>query len=1765
MRETSELFKPEDSKFKERTTQHLKRPALVTVKKPLLQPAEMEDVLVRLLKLEVPPVIPEDKRTYYDSRIGRIRAIVIGRGKAGSNYRIRDMILEGVEVTPETFLNSVGIVHTSENIVVNENKTQEDSGGQYYKLNEESKKILDIDSSVIDKQKLTAKAEDILGISDDAYKTLNDAQKGKLNKKSFWGQTLDTALSALEPLPFKAARMATKIGLRTIKTPLSESIERSADARASYILPYATYMAQKPEIRALLDKNRVDLYLFYDSDAKALLFGSDKDSIARFEAKSGLEGPKSNKIIPTDSHSPLIFYDNTKDVSDESEIQVAKNGSILRPKYVDTLYITSYDDYIKNEKDNPNVKLKIKANMATPGQEPTTFEIQQILKQAVWGVEACKKHKYKATLHHFVCLMRPQHTWTISNQGITNDAIYTQAKTIVKTHYKELKDLCEWIHTVQGWIQRDEIESFQFNINKDCDPIKVVIPMLNKVVSGSESWENLVKCVNALASECTTYYQQYYNKWKNTSARPVLGPYTSPRLIEKAGVDLMLWTATIESEYKSGYRVQDNITRLPMLPTDLNTAYIESEQKRISALLDVSITNLTTNSASNASFGSFTTKYYSVLLKKIEAKYNNMKEFFDKGMIVFPYINEYTEALKYLNNVPGMLRSTTYNPASATFLAAMDTLLFGPHSGFYITSKSQEDVAPVAPMVNAEATKPSDFVRNTADTFTNILKGELDDAAVDAMTDVIYYRLLATKNDDVMSINIARSTAASTESTCVIQLKNYDKKYNYTSSQLYDHLKNTDIKAGVATADKSDNIFDPLDVVTVYLPNKDNQLEVVYTGVISKIQAENRGGYNQLSLNCTCQKRLLDLSRTNTKPSFSRDESLNEQVVAFSVIPEFLKDMSLWMPYIATPALSYMLCQPKRITVKEFNKKLFEMKDTAILRPLTIEEKDKAKEVKVKNIKNDLLHKKDIVDQVAKASTAKDKFVSQVKEAGNITGVLENRNVNLTTGAQLISTDETLEQPITYEELVNLGVAEVHTPDKTLVESTIHYKQVQFFDPLYNYLWYKTNTRHTVTDDYIIGTALTQLLNEYVDTTVLGTSADPGIKIKSHGIYNVSKLLREGERGAYIIYKQRHDTVMYESYFNVTNETMTCTFPREAVLKFVGTSQPIYQLQSGKAEIQFSAWKTNAEIFKEIANKYDYVFFADKYGVLLFSPINMDLSSLATNHYTDTSLPNKILEDTLPSHYLESLDNNYQILKTKDVIDYKRIKDERKILNWIPLSGQLGMGGNIGNMIHAQVQDPRLIGKLGVRAAKNVTVLGCQNQEALQYYGICWMDRNNKRYLACDVSGLFYADMDINVPYYAHFDNTIYYAESLNISYRPGSTCTYTLGGTFGRRPILSLKKDDTSGLKPKSVIRDYTSLKTALVNLLKNNEITPSVYAQYSVILERVHQCDEILKKMDIYTQLNQTIENFKDSLKELTNTKGLLKDLIGGIKDTLRDLGTTIVSKQALINELETLRNTYIAEDLRLKEALAEAMAEGDAAEIARLEAEIEANLENINDVTARLLLLEDDVRGLNQKVASNETELNKANDDLWMTNGAIDKTTQELKLDEVEEKDQLTELQNLVKKCGFGALSGKIGKDKAAVEKIRNSFLAIICYNGYIWDNISGISFEELPYYAAYLYGVDRAHGFEAAVLGVDRNKQLPVLQKLMDKKKTQADEQVKAATELYTRDLIALSGARLLEQKNNILKKNIQNSDLLVSPLVHDNAATESTGEQIRIVE
>lgn len=406
-----------------------------------------------------------------------------------------------------------------------------------------------------------------------------------------------------------------------------------------------------------------------------------------------------------------------------------------------------------------------------------------------------------------------------------------------------------------------------------------------------------------------------------------------------------------------------------------------------------------------------------------------------------------------------------------------------------------------------------------------------------------------------------------------------------------------------------------------------------------------------------------------------------------------------------------------------------------------------------------------------------------------------------------------------------------------------YYKTVNFCDPLYTYLWYKANTKNaTNVETNIIEKSQKELLDCYIETDIAPIHAI-GERKPHKGVTAIKSVLASGARAAYLVYKQRFSGITMLPNYTIselaesiaTNKRVLVNDRRLAAM-LCGTSQPVFALQSGQLTIQFSNWKTNNDIINDVAQKFNFCYYTSPDGVVLFTPYNFDLTTLNTSSYNRQSFDTDHMYKTASVRDLEVSDNygydNIQILKQQYLTNFIQDENDAILVNWVQASGAFTVAGNTGDMIKAQVKDPVLIKKYGYRAAKQVSVLGIADQQALELYCLSWMDRNNKRYRTAMASGLFDARMDINIPYYVPHYEMIYHAEAMSINYQPGDTCTYNMQLSFGRKPILNLtnKKDTDKQIYDS----DYGTingqeLKRQLTELYQtDNAIKPSTFVQY-------------------------------------------------------------------------------------------------------------------------------------------------------------------------------------------------------------------------------------------------------------------------------------------------------------------------------------------------
>ena len=187
---------------------------------------------------------------------------------------------------------------------------------------------------------------------------------------------------------------------------------------------------------------------------------------------------------------------------------------------------------------------------------------------------------------------------------------------------------------------------------------------------------------------------------------------------------------------------------------------------------------------------------------------------------------------------------------------------FGGWSGFYYTSSTPN---------NETISKYANTVIATT------LKGIND----------VSLSLDGIANKDVETIALSRQTMG--KSTATVVLNDIDNKYAY--------------KTGIY---KGECLFEPLDEVSIYLPNLDGTISQSFVGYISSVNQVNQNGYHSISLMCECPIKLLDIVRTNIKPSMDQSESGYSSVHPFTVPWDMLKTIEKWAPLMLAQGLTYM-------------------------------------------------------------------------------------------------------------------------------------------------------------------------------------------------------------------------------------------------------------------------------------------------------------------------------------------------------------------------------------------------------------------------------------------------------------------------------------------------------------------------------------------------------------------------------------------------------------------------------------------------------------------------------------------------------------------------------------------------------------------------------------------------------------------------------------------------------------------------------------------
>ena len=347
------------------------------------------------------------------------------------------------------------------------------------------------------------------------------------------------------------------------------------------------------------------------------------------------------------------------------------------------------------------------------------------------------------------------------------------------------------------------------------------------------------------------------------------------------------------------------------------------------------------------------------------------------------------------------------------------------------------------------------------------------------------------------------------------------------------------------------------------------------------------------------------------------------------------------------------------------------------------------------------------------------------------------------------------------------------------------YWQPQFSDPLFTYLWYVNNAGSSFVDRMMIDEAYKKLLDDYTATQYYCVEDSANPERESKFQYETGIRIYKDTKSKVLLKNPTYYVFKYRA--NNKNVATAEDIDKFIVARITGTYQPAFDIAFSTPDIRVSDYKTNYEILKEMADKYNFALYSDKGGIVTFCPINVSLFNLNSANGTRMPDTDKII---YTSNKLEDEEKyNPQVFTMERVISYKKKRDDSKIINWLVVNGQVpmvpGLDKQVGNV--AIIQSRPLIRKYGVRAQKNYSLLGANGVEMCYCYGLSLMDRQNKQLVSAQIDAMFDSSFEINNPVYCTSDNTVYYADGLNISYRPGGSATMSISCSYGRTPLLKV------------------------------------------------------------------------------------------------------------------------------------------------------------------------------------------------------------------------------------------------------------------------------------------------------------------------------------------------------------------------------------------
>lgn len=216
-----------------------------------------------------------------------------------------------------------------------------------------------------------------------------------------------------------------------------------------------------------------------------------------------------------------------------------------------------------------------------------------------------------------------------------------------------------------------------------------------------------------------------------------------------------------------------------------------------------------------------------------------------------------------------------------------ESIYYGDWAGFYYTNSTPKNES-IARYTNTEVDKnllTNVFSKMSAKGIVDSMKASVSDL-LSSLTSIQTTGLSDLNNKDVASISISRQAMGKSHATLLVN--SIEEKYTY--------------QKGVY---KGETLFEPMDEVLIYLPTYDEKLELSFKGVLSSVETVNNNGYHNIIIECDCPLKLIDIVRTNIKPSYSFTEADYALIQPFQVPDYMMKSVEQWAPFMLMQGLSY--------------------------------------------------------------------------------------------------------------------------------------------------------------------------------------------------------------------------------------------------------------------------------------------------------------------------------------------------------------------------------------------------------------------------------------------------------------------------------------------------------------------------------------------------------------------------------------------------------------------------------------------------------------------------------------------------------------------------------------------------------------------------------------------------------------------------------------------------------------------------------------------